>query len=98
MIRSSIVVKAGAVAVAVGGALGAGDRLLWQAARVQAQTFRFQLEEATIDDVHRAIRARQISCRTLVQSYINRAKTYNGVSNVLVTRDGRRFRRRTAPS
>ena len=39
--------------------MGYGDRLLMQTARVQAQGARFQLEEATIDDVHRAIRERQ---------------------------------------
>ncbi|HEY6766357.1 MAG TPA: amidase family protein [Candidatus Sulfotelmatobacter sp.] len=48
----------------------------------------FHLEEATIDDVHRAIRQGQITCKGLIQLYINRAKAYNGVSNVLVTKDG----------
>ena len=55
---------------------------------VQSQGFRFQLEEATIPDVHRAIRERQITCRALVQAYVNRARAYNGVSDRLVTRDG----------
>jgi Asp-tRNA(Asn)/Glu-tRNA(Gln) amidotransferase A subunit family amidase len=53
-----------------------------------SQQFRFHLQEATIDDVHRAIREGQITCRGLVQLYINRAKAYNGVSNELVTKDG----------
>src|ERR1700730_1813448 len=53
-----------------------------------SQQVGFPLEEATIDDVHRAIRAGQITCRGLIQLYINRAKAYNGVSNVLVTKDG----------
>ncbi len=53
-----------------------------------AQQFRFHLQEATIDDVHRAIQEGQITCRGLVQLYLNRAKAYNGVSNELVTRDG----------
>jgi amidase len=48
----------------------------------------FHLEEATIDDVHRAIRHGQITCKGLIQLYINRAETYNGVSSVLVTKDG----------
>ena len=39
-------------------------------------------------DVHRAIRAGQITCRGLVEAYVNRAKAYNGVSDRLVTRDG----------
>ena len=39
-----------------------------------AQQSPFHLEEATIDDVHRAIRNGQITCRGLVQLYINRAQ------------------------
>jgi len=48
----------------------------------------FHLQEATIDNVHGAIRNGQITCRGLVQLYLNRAKAYNGVSSELVTRDG----------
>ena len=44
--------------------------------------------EATIADVHRAIQQGQITCRGLVQAYVDRAKAYNGVSDRLVTRDG----------
>src|SRR6202166_4690345 len=53
-----------------------------------AQTSRFHLQEATIDDVHRAIRGGQITCAGLVRLYLNRAKAYNGVSSMLVTKDG----------
>ena len=53
-----------------------------------AQQSRFHLQEATIDDVHRAIRSGQITCQGLVRLYLNRAKAYNGVSNMLVTKDG----------
>ena len=53
-----------------------------------SQQSRFHLQEATIDDVHRAIREGQITCRGLVQIYLNRAKAYNGVVDELVTRDG----------
>ena len=49
---------------------------------------RFQLEEATIADVHRAIRSGEITCRGLVQAYLDRARAYNGVSDRLITRDG----------
>src|SRR5580700_8395242 len=63
------------------GILGAGQLS-------HAQQPKFHLQEATIDDVHRAIRAGQITCSSLVKLYINRAKAYNGVSNELVTRDG----------
>ena len=48
----------------------------------------FHLEEATINDIHNAIKGGQISCQGLVQAYINRAKAYNGVCTQLVTRDG----------
>jgi hypothetical protein len=46
-----------------------------------AQQFRFHLQEASIDEVHRAIREGQIGCGSLVQLYLNRAKAYNGVRN-----------------
>src|ERR1700737_3126356 len=52
------------------------------------QQSRFHLQEAKIDDIHRAIRDGRITCRGLVELYINRAKAYNGVSHVLVTKDG----------
>jgi Asp-tRNA(Asn)/Glu-tRNA(Gln) amidotransferase A subunit family amidase len=48
----------------------------------------FHLQEATIDDVHQAIRSGQITCHGLVQLYLNRAKAYNGVADMLVTQDG----------
>jgi len=61
--------------------------LAWAEAAYSQQS-RFRLQEATIDDIHRAIRDGQITCRGLIQLYINRAKAYNGVSDMLVTRDG----------
>src|SRR5882724_5310517 len=62
--------------------------ILTMAETADSQQFRFHLQDGTIDDVHRAIRNGQITCRGLVELYINRAKAYNGVSNVLVTKDG----------
>lgn len=56
--------------------------------RIDAQSSAFQLEEATIADVHRAIQDGRISCVELIQAYVDRAKAYNGVSNQLVTADG----------
>ena len=44
-----------------------------------AQPARFHLEEATIADVHRAIRARQITATQLVQLYLKRIEAYNGI-------------------
>lgn len=60
----------------------------WPSQGVQTQGVLFQLEEATIADVHRAIQAGQLTCSGLVQAYIDRAKAYNGVSDRLVTRTG----------
>ena len=39
----------------------------------------FRLEEATIDELHRAIQAGQTTCVAVVQHYIDRARAYNGV-------------------
>ena len=48
----------------------------------------FYLEEATIEGIHRAIQGGQISCQGLVQSYVDRARAYNGACTQLVTLDG----------
>src|SRR6476659_3479187 len=48
----------------------------------------FCLEEATIEQLHRAIRAGQTNCVAVVQHHIERARDYNGVASVLVTEDG----------
>jgi len=38
---------------------------------------KFKLEEATIADIHRALRARSLSCRELVQDYLDRIDAYD---------------------
>lgn len=48
----------------------------------------FCLEEATIDNLHQAIRTGRTSCLEVVQRYIERVRVYNGVSTMLVTEDG----------
>jgi Asp-tRNA(Asn)/Glu-tRNA(Gln) amidotransferase A subunit family amidase len=48
----------------------------------------FRLEEATIDDLHRAIRDGRTTCLAVVQHYIDRVRAYNGVCSMLVTEDG----------
>ncbi len=48
----------------------------------------FRIEEATIDDMQRAIQDGTTTCKGLVQAYLNRAKAYNGMCTRLVTRDG----------
>lgn len=46
---------------------------------VNAQTgWRFHLEEATIADIHRAIRAKQITASQIVTLYLKRIEAYNG--------------------
>src|SRR5207302_3529315 len=37
----------------------------------------FHLQEATIDSIHGALRAGQLTCRQLVQLYVNRIAAYN---------------------
>jgi hypothetical protein len=48
----------------------------------------FHLEEATIEQMHQAIQDGQISCRGLVEAFVERARAYNGVCTQLVTIDG----------
>jgi Asp-tRNA(Asn)/Glu-tRNA(Gln) amidotransferase A subunit family amidase len=48
----------------------------------------FRLEEATIDELHRAIKAGRTSCVAIVRHYIERARAFNGVASALVTEDG----------
>ena len=48
----------------------------------------FRLEEATIDDLHRAIRAGETTVLAVVQQYLARVRAYNGVASMLVTSDG----------
>ncbi len=56
------------------------------AAAQQATPFR--LEEATIEDIHNAIRRNQTTCTDVVRAYIDRAGAYNGACVQLVTKDG----------
>src|SRR5580765_1414706 len=46
--------------------------------RQAGQASRFHLEEATIADVHRAIRVKQLTATQLVQYYFKRIEAYNG--------------------
>lgn len=48
----------------------------------------FRVEEATIDEMHRAIREGRTTCVAVVQQYIDRVRAYNGVASALVTKDG----------
>ena len=46
--------------------------------KLAAEALRFHLEEATIADVHRAIREQQITATQLVNLYFKRIEAYNG--------------------
>ncbi len=48
----------------------------------------FVLEEATIDELHAAIKAGQTTCVDVVRHYLARVRAFNGTSNLLVTQDG----------
>src|SRR5688572_1146950 len=48
----------------------------------------FQLEEATIADLHAAIREGRTTVTAVVQGYLARVRAYNGVASRLVTQDG----------
>jgi amidase len=48
----------------------------------------FRLEEATIAQMHEAIRSGETTLVIIVQGYIDRARAYNGVASLLLTEDG----------
>jgi amidase len=48
----------------------------------------FRLEEATIDDLHAAIKAGATTCVAVVRHYLARVRAFNGVASALVTPDG----------
>jgi Asp-tRNA(Asn)/Glu-tRNA(Gln) amidotransferase A subunit family amidase len=48
----------------------------------------FRLEEATIAELHRAIRAGETTLVAIVEHYLARVRAYNGVASRLVTTDG----------
>ena len=49
---------------------------------------KFELVEASIDDLHEAVREGRTSLVQVVKQYITRVQAYNGVSSMLVTEDG----------
>ncbi|MGQ0522301.1 MAG: amidase family protein [Betaproteobacteria bacterium] len=48
----------------------------------------FRVEEATIAELHQAIRDGRTTCLEVVKQYVERVRAYNGVSSMLVTKDG----------
>jgi len=55
----------------------AGALLLATVGLVSSQTRPFDVLEATIDDIHAAFRAKQLTCRALVETYLRRIEAYN---------------------
>ena len=53
-----------------------------------ARSKAFRLEEATIEEMHQAIRSGQTTCVAIVRHYLERVRAFNGVSSMLVTVDG----------
>src|SRR5262245_30566923 len=53
-----------------------------------AQAGDFHLKETTIDNIHQGIRSGDVTCKQVVQAYVERAKQYNGICTKLVTADG----------
>ena len=48
----------------------------------------FRLEEATIEELHQAIKTGRTTCVSVIEHYIARVRAFNGVSSALVTEDG----------
>jgi amidase len=48
----------------------------------------FRLEEATIDELHQAIKTGQTTCLAVVRHYLDRVRAFNGVASALVTESG----------
>jgi Asp-tRNA(Asn)/Glu-tRNA(Gln) amidotransferase A subunit family amidase len=48
----------------------------------------FQLQEATIDSIHKAIQSGETTCKQVIEGYVARARAYNGICSMPVTADG----------
>jgi amidase len=53
-----------------------------------AQDKPFRLDEATIDELHAAIKSGRTTCVGVVRHYLERVRAYNGIASLLVTEDG----------
>ena len=73
-----------AILAALGGAGCSGEN----AAIAPTTPGGFQIEEATISGMHAAIKAGEVTCKGVVEAYIERAKAYNGICTALITEDG----------
>ncbi len=68
-------------------ALAAASAVLVAAGCAEAQE-EFAIEEATIAELHEAIKDGRTTCRQVVEGYLARARAYNGICTALVTEDG----------
>lgn len=59
------------------------------ASHTAAAAGKFQIEEATIEGIQDAIKGGEITCKGLVQAYMDRVKAYDGVCTNLVTSNGK---------
>lgn len=55
---------------------------------IATATHAFTLQEASIDDIHKGIRAGDVTCKQIVEGYLARARAYNGTCTKLVTANG----------
>src|SRR5438132_10798088 len=78
-----------ALTLLVGSALTTSAKLVDAASATSSNAWKFHLQEATIDDIHRGIHEGQVSCKDIVRAYYQRAKAFNGVATQLVTLDGK---------
>jgi amidase len=51
----------------------------------------FQLQEATIESIHGAIKSGETTCQQVIEGYIARAKAYNGTCSIPVTESGEKM-------
>ncbi|HZF31584.1 MAG TPA: amidase family protein [Gammaproteobacteria bacterium] len=54
---------------------------------LQAQA-QFQLQEASIDSIHKAIQSGATTCKQVIEGYVARARAYDGICALPVTADG----------
>jgi amidase len=83
--RRHVKIRAGGLRSGKAGS-GKGGIVSEEAEGAEGKSFR--CEEATIDDLHRAICHGRTTLVEVVQQYIDRIRAYNGVASRLVTRDG----------
>ena len=62
--------------------------IAWAMGAAAALAQDFQIEEATIGDIQRAIRQGETTCVQVVEAYVERARAYNGICTRLVTANG----------